>query len=76
MPHDLGRGIFTGPDLSGIGARFTPEKISQAILSPSADIAPDYTHVISVTSRGRKVDGLVKNESADSIPIQDLQGPS
>lgn len=67
-----GRGGLLGPDLSNIGQELSVEKISAAILQPSDDIEPRYRRVLVTTADGRKIEGLVKNESTYSIQLMDL----
>lgn len=68
-----GRGGLLGPDLSNIGQQRSVEKISTAVLQPNAEIEPKYRRVLVVTHDGRKIEGLVKNESTYSIQLLDLQ---
>ena len=67
-----GRGGLLGPDLSNIGRGLSVEKLSAAILQPRNDLEPRYRRVLVTTTDGRKIEGLVKNESTYSIQLMDL----
>lgn len=67
-----GRGGLLGPDLSNVGGELSIEKLSAAIRQPHLVIHPGYRRVQLVMLDGRKIDGLVKNESTYSIQIIDL----
>jgi putative heme-binding domain-containing protein len=73
--HSIGgRGGSTGPDLSDVASRHPTENIRQAIVAPSQFIEPGFAVVVVVTLSGQRIEGMVKNESAYSIQLQDLEG--
>jgi cytochrome c oxidase cbb3-type subunit III len=73
--HSIGgRGGSTGPDLSDVASRRSTENIRLAIVAPSQLIEPGFAEVVVVTTSGQHIEGLVKNESAYSIQLQDLKG--
>jgi putative heme-binding domain-containing protein len=68
-----GRGGYVGPDLSRIGSSRSPEILIRDIRNASATIVPGYRPVTLVTSDGKRVRGVVKNEDAFSIQVMDMQ---
>jgi putative heme-binding domain-containing protein len=66
-----GQGGAVGPDLSDIGARYPKDDIVQSILYPSAKIFSGYEPVTIATNDGRVLGGVIKNETADAITLQD-----
>lgn len=69
-----GQGGSSGPDLSDVASRQSAESIKQAIVAPSQFIEPGFAVVVVVTASGQRLEGMVKNESAYSIQLQDLEG--
>jgi putative heme-binding domain-containing protein len=67
-----GQGGRLGPDLSRIGAARSPAALANKIRNPSRNILAGYLPVTVVTSDGRRVRGLRKNEDPFSIQIMDL----
>jgi len=66
-----GRGSSTGPDLSTIGNR-PREKILEAIVAPSLEIAPQFTSWVVITAEAT-LSGIVLNEEANGT-IRIAQG--
>jgi putative heme-binding domain-containing protein len=66
-----GRGGAAGPDLSRAG-RTPPERLLEAIVAPSKEIAPGYTTWVLVTPAGAK-HGVLVGEEADGALL--LAGP-
>jgi PQQ-dependent dehydrogenase (methanol/ethanol family) len=69
-----GGGKAVGPDLSDAGARMTVDELQQALLEPSAHIAPGFEMVKVKLKDGQALRGFVKSRSSFDIGIQDLQG--
>jgi cytochrome c oxidase cbb3-type subunit III len=69
-----GRGGSLGPDLSDIASLQSVENIKQAIVAPSQFIEPGFAAVVVVTASGKRIEGIVKNESSYSLQLQDLEG--
>jgi cytochrome c oxidase cbb3-type subunit 3 len=69
-----GQGGSSGPDLSDVASRESAESIRQAIVAPSQFIEPGFAVVVVTTTSGQRLEGMVKNESAYSIQLQDLEG--
>lgn len=60
-----------GPNLSAIGSQLTRAQLLEALITPSARIAPGYGQVSVTLKNGRKVEGLLRAESATTIAIED-----
>ncbi len=56
-----------GPDLTGLAGTRPAPFIVDAVLRPSLEIASGYETVLVQRTDGRLVDGVVKDESADSL---------
>jgi len=69
-----GRGGLLGPDLSNVASTRSVESILESLKVPSALIEPGYAGVSVVTLDGRRISGILKNESNYSIQIQDAGG--
>jgi cytochrome c oxidase cbb3-type subunit III len=69
-----GQGGSSGPDLSSVASRQSAESIRQAIVAPSQFIEPGFAVVVVVNASGERLEGIVKNESAYSMQLQDLGG--
>ena len=70
-----GRGAAIGPDLSTIGRSLSREKLIESILTPSKEIAPQFTSWIIATKDGKTRTGMIVEEKFDSsIVIADAEG--
>jgi putative heme-binding domain-containing protein len=56
-----------GPRLNGVAARLSPQQILQALIEPSARIAPGYGIVNVELKSGKSVAGLLQEEKADAL---------
>jgi putative heme-binding domain-containing protein len=65
-----GEGASTGPDLTGVGARFTRTDLLRAILEPSADVSDQYRDSAIATADGDLFVGRVVGNSAEAIQIR------
>lgn len=73
--HMIGnRGGRLGPDLSRVGAERGLSYLRQKILSPSADISPDYSTVTVITSDGRTITGIAKELNNFYVELMDETG--
>ena len=72
-----GQGGEVGPSLKGIGARLSREQILQALIEPSARIAPGYGTVSLKLDDGQEVTGtlLVENEHELQLKTTDAAEP-
>jgi putative heme-binding domain-containing protein len=59
-----------GPDLHGIGKRFSRDDILTAILQPNKDVSNRYRTTIYVTQDGQVHSGLVIYEAIDGVMLQ------
>lgn len=78
-----GKGGRVGPDLSRVGSRRTPEFLAEKIREPNKNLSPgmmeplkdwpyDVEEITLVTSDGKIVKGVLRNEDTFSIQIMDL----
>ncbi len=73
--HRIGdEGGRIGPDLAGIGDRFSRIHLIESILQPSRTIAPSYSTVSLVLNSGRALSGVKVAEDKTSITVGDNQG--
>jgi putative membrane-bound dehydrogenase-like protein len=59
-----------GPDLAGVGKRFSREDLFRAVIEPDRTIADRYRGTRFITNDGRIFDGVVVYEAADGLLIQ------
>lgn len=75
--HRIGvNGGRIGPDLTGIGSRFSRIHLVESILNPSRTIAPSYASMLVILESGKVVTGVKTAESPDSITLGDKDGKS
>ena len=67
------RGAF-GPDLAGVGGRFSRADLFTAILQPSRDVPPRYRATVVTTEDGKVYQGLIVYEATDGVLLQTGQG--
>jgi putative heme-binding domain-containing protein len=65
-----GEGGIVGPSLKGIGSRLTREQILQALIEPSARIAPGYGTVTLRLQDGQEVSGTLISENEHEIQLK------
>jgi quinoprotein glucose dehydrogenase len=64
-----GEGGDVGPNLAGVGSRLTREELVEALIAPSARIAPGYG-LVSVTLRnGTQVSGILRDETDTHLTL-------
>jgi putative heme-binding domain-containing protein len=69
--HNVGgEGGIVGPSLKGIGSRLTREQILQALIEPSARIAPGYGTVTLRLQDGQEVSGTLISENEHEIQLK------
>jgi putative heme-binding domain-containing protein len=61
-----GRGAAIGPDLSAIGKALSRDKLIDSILTPSKEIAPQFTSWLITTRDGKTRTGMIVEEGPDS----------
>ncbi|MDA1055611.1 MAG: c-type cytochrome [Planctomycetota bacterium] len=73
--HQLGeKGGKIGPDLAGIGSRFSRIHLIESILEPSRTVTPSYATIAVALSDGRVLAGVRISENADTLVLGDNQG--
>jgi putative heme-binding domain-containing protein len=73
--HRLGdQGERTGPELTGLGTRFSRIYIAESILQPSRTIAPSFGTVAVGLKSGRIASGVKVAESETMFTLVDSQG--
>ncbi|RXK52381.1 HEAT repeat domain-containing protein [Aquirufa rosea] len=65
-----GEGGIVGPSLKGIGNRLSREQILQALIEPSARIAPGYGTITLKLTDGQEVSGTVISENESLIQLK------
>ncbi len=73
--HRLGdQGGRIGPDLTGVGSRFSRIHLIESILQPSRTIAPSYSTYSLALTNGRVISGVKIAEDQRSITVGDALG--
>jgi putative heme-binding domain-containing protein len=73
--HRLGdQGEKIGPELTGIGSRFSRVHIIESLLEPSRTIAAGFQSQTVAMNDGRVLSGLKLSETADTLVLADSQG--
>ncbi len=73
--HRLGeQGEKIGPELTGIGSRFSRIHIIESLLDPSRTIAAGFQSQTVAMNDGRVLSGLKISETADTLILADNQG--
>lgn len=65
-----GNGSTVGPDLGNIGNTLTREQILEAMVDPSARIAPGYGNVVLELTDGQEVFGMLTKETAEELVLK------
>ncbi|MGC1274074.1 MAG: heme-binding protein, partial [Planctomycetaceae bacterium] len=65
-----GDGGDTGPDVTGVGARFSPEYILESVVVPSKAISDQYKSSVIITSEGEVLTGRIINETDTHLMIR------
>ncbi len=75
--HAIGKeGGTVGPELSSAGAKYPRDELIAAVLFPSAKISSGYEPSTFALLDGRVITGIVRNETASSVEIQDAEAKS
>ncbi len=73
--HRLGdQGARIGPDLTGIGGRFTRAYLIESVLEPSRTIAPSFETVAVAMNDGRVLSGVRTGETESTLVLADPEG--
>jgi hypothetical protein len=71
-----GQGGYVGPDLAGIGRRYSRQELLESLLEPSRVISDQYLATRFLLADGRTVTGRVVNLSGDDFLVQtDMLNP-
>lgn len=65
------RGGNAGPRLNGVAGRISREQILQALISPSARLAPGFGMVTLELKNGTKLSGILQGETKTGITIKE-----
>ena len=68
------QGEKVGPELTGIGSRFSRVHIIESLLDPSRTIAAGFQSQTVAMNDGRVLSGLKLSETADTLVLADNQG--
>jgi putative heme-binding domain-containing protein len=63
-----------GPRLNGVARRITRPQILEALISPSARLAPGYGVVTVTTKNGKTLSGMLLAESNSSLTLKSGSG--
>jgi len=73
--HRIGeKGARIGPDLTGIGSRFSKIHLVESLLEPSRTIAPSYATYTVALASGRVLSGVKVAETATMLTLGDKDG--
>ncbi len=73
--HQLaGQGERIGPELTGVGARFSRIYLVESILEPSRTIAPSFETLVVTLKNGKIVNGVKVAETERLLVLADNQG--
>ncbi len=71
-----GDGGAVGPDLTGIGGRFSPKDLLESIIEPSKEVSDQYAPIVITTKKGDTVTGRVANLNEEVMMImEDMSAP-
>jgi putative heme-binding domain-containing protein len=59
-----------GPRLNGVAARLTRDQLLEALINPSARMAPGYGMVTIELQNGKKLSGILQLEKTDQITLK------
>lgn len=65
-----GEGGSTGPDITGVGARFNPQYIAESLILPSKVVSDQYMTTTIVTDGGDVLTGRIINEDDRKVSIR------
>jgi putative heme-binding domain-containing protein len=71
-----GEGGAVGPELTGVGARFTRIHLVESILEPSRAIAPSFETSVVILKDGQVMTGIKLAETDTALTLGDSQGES
>lgn len=69
-----GQGAQLGPDLTTVGAQFSPQELAESILFPSKSVREGYESYLVEMKDGESYSGLFKGETTGEVHLLDAQG--
>jgi putative membrane-bound dehydrogenase-like protein len=69
-----GQGGTVGPDLSGVGAKFSRRDLAEAVLYPSKAVREGYQQVVVRTGSGQTYAGPIKAETPQELTLHESDG--
>jgi putative heme-binding domain-containing protein len=69
-----GQGTAVGPDLTGIGQRWSRAQLLESILEPSRTIDPKFLTYVVETADGQVHTGLLRSRGDQWVVLQDAEG--
>ncbi len=69
-----GNGGKIGPDLVGIATRYPKDELIRSVLEPSNRIASGYEVLTVVTTEGKVISGIMKQDSPAGVELLDDKG--
>ena len=69
-----GRGGNVGPDLTGIGARYSRREVLESIVEPNQKIAPGFGQLVVLDDEGVIHTGIVKEETDTTLSLLSPEG--
>ncbi len=66
-----GKGRAFGPELTGIGQKYTRAQLLEQIIFPSKLVAPEYKTTIVTLRNGTELSGFIREQSATEIVLRD-----
>src|SRR5579862_9680021 len=67
------KGSRTGPNLSDIGDRRTPDRLKTSIVNPDDEVLPENRYVVVTMKDGSTVRGRILNHDAISVQLIDTK---
>ena len=58
-----------GPDLTGVGGRFSPRDLLESIILPSKEVSDQYQQVLITTTDGKRVLGRIINLNNETYSV-------
>jgi putative heme-binding domain-containing protein len=73
--HRIGdTGERIGPELTGVGGRFSRVYLIESILEPSRTIAPSYGSLVVALKNGKQLSGVKIGQTETTLTLADNQG--
>jgi putative heme-binding domain-containing protein len=69
-----GEGKAVGPDLDGVGKKYSAQQLLQHLLEPSREVAPQNAAHALVTRQGEVLTGLVSSRDESEVVLKDAKG--